>query len=518
MKTKNINKLFLLSIILLAILMRLYPSNALSLWYDESFSIILAKKDLGNLLEIAKADVHPPLYYILLHFWLNIVMFPRLFSVLFSIVSIILTYLIAKKAFGERIALLTSFFLSISPTSVHYSSEIRMYALLLFFSLIATYFLLRFVSDKKKLNAVFYVFFSVCAYYTHYYALFSIVAQLIYLISINAYHENFIKRLKIALVIGCSILVLYAPWIKYFFTHTLTSTGSGAHALPHSTNLDNIANIILIFFLGEAKGLPLKPIFYFLYNYRLESIYFLLILILFILPLIYSILLIRKKESDNNNEKICIVFSTIIPLFLSGILIFIGGRFYPRNLLIILPFYLMLLSYSIFSVKRILIRLLIILFITFYFSISTVRYHKYFIRDVTGKTWDFLRYSDLRNTAIFCTNPFSYFPLSVYFKYSDPYVKEYNDLYLLNNEKVTYINLLTIENGKLIRNKDFLKNFSSVWIVLSEWSIDDHLKEELKLVEKRWLDGKVWGKESEYPIGSVKRILMVKYNHIRHTE
>ena len=511
MKTKNINKLFLLSIILLAILIRLYPSNALSLWYDESFSIILAKKDLGNLLEIAKADVHPPLYYILLHFWLNIVMFPRLFSVLFSIVSIILTYLIAKKAFGERIALLTSFFLSISPMSVHYSSEIRMYSLLLFFSLTATYFLLRFVSDKKNLNAVFYVFFSVCAYYTHYYALFSIVAQLIYLISINAYHKNFIKRLKIALVLGCSILVLYVPWIKYFFTHTITSTGSGAHALPHSTNLDNIANIILIFFLGEAKGLPLKTIFYFLYNYRLESIYFLLILLLFILPLIYSILLIRKKESDNNNEKICIVFSTIIPLFLSGILIFIGGRFYPRNLLIILPFYLMLLSYSILSVKRIWIRFSLTLLITYCLLTSTIRYHKYFVRDVTFNVSYYLKYHEnLKNSAIFCTNPFTFFPLKIYFNSKN--------IYLLMTEKVTYINLLTTNKKEIISDKNFLKQFSSVWIILSEWSVDDHLKEELKLVEKRWLDEKEWHKESEYPIGSVKRILMVKYNQIRYTK
>ena len=514
MKTKNINKLFLLLIILLAILIRLFPSKALSIWYDESFSIILAKKDLGNLLEIAKADVHPPLYYIMLHFWLKIVMFPRLFSVLFSIASIIITYVIAKKVFDESIALLTSFFLSISPTSVHYSSEIRMYTLLLFFSLIATYFLLRFILNKKVLNAIFYVFFSVCAFYTHYYALFLIIAQLIYLISVNVLHDNFLKRLKVALLLGCSVLILYIPWIKYFLAHTLTSTGSGAHALPHSTNLDNLANIILILFLGEAKSLPLKPFFHFLYNYRVESAYFLLIFALFFLPLIYSILLIRKKESGNKKEKMLIVFSTLIPLFLSAILIIIGGRFYPRNLLIVLPFYLMLLSYSIFSVKRIWIRWLIILIITFYLAISTVHYHKYFIRDVTGKVWDFLRYSGLRNTAIFCTNPFSYFPLSVYFNYNGPYVEKNNDLYLLNNEKVTYINLLTIENGKLIKNKDFLKNFSSIWIILSEWSMDDHLKEELKLVEKRWLDENEWQKESEYSIGGFKRIFLIRYNRI----
>ena len=82
--------------------------------------------------------------------------------------------------------------------------------------------------------------------------------------------------------------------------------------------------------------------------------------------------------------------------------------------------------------------------------------------------------------------------------------------------KVTYINLITANKKEIINDKNFLKQFPSIWIVLSEWSIDDHLKEELKLVEKRWLDEKEWHKESEYPIGSVKKILMIKYNQAHY--
>jgi len=529
MKIKNKNNLILSLIILVAIPIQLYHLNILSLWYDESFSIILAKNSVQNLFEIAKADVHPPLYYLLLHLWIKVsanITFIRFFSVLFSISSIIIAYLFSKEILNEKVGLLTSFSLSISPLFVHHSQEIRMYSLLLFFILTSTYFFWKFAKDKKILSAILYVFFSVCGFYTHYYILFIIIAQLIYLTSVNVLQGDIIKRLKTSLILGGSIFVLYIPWLKIFFSHLLSSTGSGVQALPHSISLDNLANIILIFFFGEAKTLPLKSLFYFLYNYRLENLYFLLILMLFFLPLILTIFLIKNKVLKNDdaivqksrdvspytptyNGVLFILFLTIIPFLFSCILIFIGGRFYPRNLIIILPFYLMLLSYSILSIKPIWIRLLLTLLITFYLLNSTIRYHKYFIRDVTFNVSYYLKYHEnLENTAIFCTNPFTFFPLKIYFNSEN--------IYLLMTGKVTYINLITANKKEIINDKNFLKQFPSIWIVLSEWSIDDHLKEELKLVEKRWLDEKEWHKESEYPIGSVKKILMIKYNQAHY--
>jgi len=523
MKIKNKNNLILLLIILVAIPIQLYHLDILSLWYDESFSIILAKNGIQNLWEIAKADVHPPLYYLLLHLWIKVstnVTFIRFFSVLFAITSIIIAYLFSKEILNEKVGLFTSFSLSISPLFVHHSQEIRMYSLLLFFMLTSTYFFWKFTKDKKILSAILYVFFSVCGFYTHYYILFIIIAQLIYLTSVNVIQGDIIKRLKTSLILAGSILILYIPWIKIFFTHFLTSTGGGAQALSHSPSLDSLTNIILIFLLGEAKTLPFKSLFYFLYNYRLENIYFILIHILFLLPLISTIFLIKNKLSKKDgtdaqlisyNGILFILFLTIISLLFSCILIFIGGRFYPRNLIIILPFYLMLLSYSILSIKKIWIRLLLTLLITFYLLTSTIRYHKYFIRDVTFNVSYYLKYHEnLTNTAIFCTNPFTFFPLKIYF--------DSENIYLLMTEKVTYINLITANKKEIINDKNFLKQFPSIWIILSEWSIDDHLKEELKSFEKRWLDEKVWEKESEYPVGSVKRILMVKYNQTRYTK
>ncbi|MDE3077701.1 MAG: glycosyltransferase family 39 protein, partial [Chloroflexota bacterium] len=41
-----------------------------SLWYDEGSSIFLSRQSLAAITSGAAHDIHPPLYYYLLHFWM----------------------------------------------------------------------------------------------------------------------------------------------------------------------------------------------------------------------------------------------------------------------------------------------------------------------------------------------------------------------------------------------------------------------------------------------------------------
>ncbi|MFN3929769.1 MAG: hypothetical protein ACK4OK_09080, partial [Thermoflexus sp.] len=47
----------------------LYGLEAQSLWYDEGTSARLSEGPLRHILESAAQDIHPPLYYVLLHGW-----------------------------------------------------------------------------------------------------------------------------------------------------------------------------------------------------------------------------------------------------------------------------------------------------------------------------------------------------------------------------------------------------------------------------------------------------------------
>ncbi len=49
----------------------LLPKNGM--WLDETFSVWLANQGVGDMLHwVARIDQHPPLYYLLLHFWVTI--------------------------------------------------------------------------------------------------------------------------------------------------------------------------------------------------------------------------------------------------------------------------------------------------------------------------------------------------------------------------------------------------------------------------------------------------------------
>ena len=50
-------------------LLRIYQLGSESLWRDEISSATVAQLPLAQIVENRSSDVHPPLYYFLLHYW-----------------------------------------------------------------------------------------------------------------------------------------------------------------------------------------------------------------------------------------------------------------------------------------------------------------------------------------------------------------------------------------------------------------------------------------------------------------
>lgn len=104
-----------------------------SVWFDEAYSVLVAKQPIPELLRLVAADTHPPLYYLLLHGWMGLFgsgeMALRLLSVLAYGGSLALTSLFMRRRFGVRAGLLTLGLLAVSPLLMRYGFEIRMYSL-----------------------------------------------------------------------------------------------------------------------------------------------------------------------------------------------------------------------------------------------------------------------------------------------------------------------------------------------------------------------------------------------------
>jgi mannosyltransferase len=173
-------RLLLLAILLLAAILRFYRLDAQSFWNDEGNSARIAERTPGLILEGAEGDIHPPGYYLLLHYWRALFGHSefalRSLSVGAGLALVVFTYLLGRHLFGEPTGLVAAFLGAISPFAVYYSQEARMYALLAALSAASTYLLLHLLSSSvgqkpglsEKTWFLAYVLTSAAGLYTQY--------------------------------------------------------------------------------------------------------------------------------------------------------------------------------------------------------------------------------------------------------------------------------------------------------------------------------------------------------------
>ena len=130
----------LLAIVLVGAFLRLYHLGAQSLGADDTWSVWIAQLSIPKILQTTAADVHPPLYYFLLHYWIAYFgaseLAVKLPSVIFGVLSIIVMYALGRQLFDDRAGLLGAFILAISAFNIRYSQETRMYSLLVLLGLL----------------------------------------------------------------------------------------------------------------------------------------------------------------------------------------------------------------------------------------------------------------------------------------------------------------------------------------------------------------------------------------------
>lgn len=166
--------------LLVALSVRLWRIDTESAWIDEAYSIALARCDLIDIVRGAAADQHPPLYHLLLHFWLtglDSVAGARLLSASLGVVLVAQAMFLGRQLRGRALGLLGGAFLAISPMGVWYSQEARMYLLLAVLGTAATTELWLCLNGARKRHWALYALFSLLSLYTHYLAAFLLLTH-----------------------------------------------------------------------------------------------------------------------------------------------------------------------------------------------------------------------------------------------------------------------------------------------------------------------------------------------------
>lgn len=202
-----------LPLLVLALCLRLYALTGSAIWGDESSSLILADYPPLQLWQHAAHDVHPPLYFFLLHLWVGVfgdgVLTLRLLSALFGVLAVYLGGWLVWRVAGRRAAWLAMLLLALLPTAVRYSQEVRMYSLLGCWLLAATLALSYWLGAGCRRYLVAYVLLMTAALYTHYFSVLGLLVQGVWLASLPGGPLRRRDWWLATLAVG----LLFLPWL-----------------------------------------------------------------------------------------------------------------------------------------------------------------------------------------------------------------------------------------------------------------------------------------------------------------
>ena len=218
----------LLLILLLGAVLRVYDLSGESLWVDEAITSQIAELNSRELFGwiISQNDNNPPLYYILMHFWVSLFGHSefslRLPSAIVGTGSVLMIYAVGKLVFNRTTALLASLILAVSVFHIEYSQEARSYSLMAFLTLCSFYFFLKTLGGPKALYIIGYVISSVLLMYSHFYGVFILVVQNIFCFT-RYFTNRDVFRLSLGRWIGLEVItgVLFIPGLLIWYKNTV---------------------------------------------------------------------------------------------------------------------------------------------------------------------------------------------------------------------------------------------------------------------------------------------------------
>ena len=312
-------------IIGIAVILRFVHLTKKCFWCDEFLAISLSKiPSFSDMVGwIIKNDAHPPLFYSIIR---GVFQFTqsefglRLIPFLFGAGAVFIFYLLLKETEENHLLPLALF--SFSPAAILWSQIVKSYSTLTFFSLLSLLMFLKYSKTGRSRNAILWVISSLITLYLHNYGAIIILAEVMTLLL----HKRKIP-LKLFLLPSIVIFLLYLPYLA----GPLFSQIAFVRSSPHSV-------VNPVFRLGYT-------FFYFIFGETLSPLNF-----KFVIPGIMLFLIFFLKGLFVK-KNILTVFSIVV-LITGIIIIFLIKSTIPQNLIHLQPFFFIIVTSGIGSVKK----------------------------------------------------------------------------------------------------------------------------------------------------------------------
>jgi 4-amino-4-deoxy-L-arabinose transferase-like glycosyltransferase len=207
-------------LLLAGLALRVFRLGDKNVWWDEGLASWAARQSATAIAHWTATDVHPPLYFWLLHLWRpfsgDSEFGLRLLSAFFGVLTIAATYLLGKQINGRTTGLLAAFFITFSRFAIGWSQEMRMYALAALLGALALWAAVAVWERGRRRDWLFYVAFMTAGLYTLYlFVMVLVTANLVWLFLFLPRQQKRWRAFWQWSLAQTAVLLLYAPWLAY---------------------------------------------------------------------------------------------------------------------------------------------------------------------------------------------------------------------------------------------------------------------------------------------------------------
>lgn len=227
----------LLLLLLCAFFLRVYLLGKQSIWFDEAITLNLATSSFSEIIANRAANIHPPLYFFLMRLW---VLFSgldpfavRYASVLASFLQVPAVFLAGRIWLGRGTAWIAALLIALSPLSIIYAQEVRVYAILPLFylALLTVGYTLSNRQHADRRSWLLLALVEVIALHLHYISIFAVTYVAVWL-----FWRLWRQRRRLALrrwfLAQLSVALATLPWAVLVLAHWRESIPGRAPTEP----------------------------------------------------------------------------------------------------------------------------------------------------------------------------------------------------------------------------------------------------------------------------------------------
>ncbi len=246
-----IDRFALAALAIPALVLRFWTRSPM--WLDEALTAHIASLPIGQIPGALRHDGHPPLYYVLVHLWTQVFgtsdLAFRSLAGIFGVALLPVAWLVGRRVGGRSVAWCTVVLVAILPYALRYSTENRMYSLVMLLALVGYLLVDSALRRPRLLTLAGIVLVTSALLWTHYWAMWlGLTAAACVAVrwarsrrAGNATEARAAGAVLVALVLGA---LTFIPWLGTLaFQSAHTGTPWATRSLPPSVLVSSVQDL-----------------------------------------------------------------------------------------------------------------------------------------------------------------------------------------------------------------------------------------------------------------------------------